>query len=362
MRTRWRSEHKTSMSDRKPYLRADLDRLPAYTPAHVPDPRRVIKLDSNENHYGPSPRVRAALAAADTWQYYFGQDELRAELAAYAGVRPENIVITNGGDESIDLTLRAALEPGAVVLDAPPSFEMYRILALANRARVVEVPRGERFALDTDAVCRAAAAENARVIALASPNNPDGGLLPRQELVRLLELPALVLLDEAYYEFSGETAVDLLPTHHNLALVRTFSKWAGLAGLRIGYVIASPEFAGGLHRLRAPYNVNLAALIAARESLRDVDYLMANVRASNAERERVRGALLELGWLDPLPSATNFLLVKVSGRAPQDVRRALLERGIMIRAYSSAVLQDYVRFSIGTPAMNDAVLTALREL
>lgn len=341
------------------FLRRDLDALPDYTPAHVTDPQRVIKLDSNENAYGPSPRVLAALADTRTWQYYSGQDDLRARLAEYAGVRGENIVVTNGGDESIDLVLRAVLEPGDTVIDAPPSFEMYRIFTVANRGRVIEVPRRDDFSLDTAAVLRAAAVSGARVICLASPNNPDGGLLPRAELLRLMELPVLVMLDEAYFEYAGTSAVDLLARFPNLVIVRTFSKWAGLAGLRAGYVIAAPQFANALHKLRAPYNVNLAAMIAARESLKDADYLLNNVRVTIAERERVRAAISKIDWLDPLPSSTNFLLVRVRVGEPARIRHALAGQGILIRAFKSERLHDHIRISIGTPEMNDALLNAL---
>jgi histidinol-phosphate aminotransferase len=346
----------------KKLIRADLESMPDYTPVHGVDPQRVIKLDSNENAYGPSPRVLAALAETRTWQYYFGQEQLAEALAQYSQVQPENIVVTNGGDEALDLTLRAVLEPGDVVLDAPPSFEMYRIYTLANRAVVLDLPRRDDFSLDVERVIRASQLPHVKAIVLASPNNPDGGLLPRQDLLGLLELPLLVVLDEAYFEFAGESAVDLLPQHPNLVIVRTFSKWAGLASLRVGYIIAARNFAHALHKLRSPYNVNWAGLVAASESLKDKEYLMGNVRKLIDERERMRAPLERLGWLAPLPSHTNFLLLRVREQNPQQVRLWMAERGIWIRAFQSARLRDYIRISIGTPPMNDAVLQALQEL
>jgi histidinol-phosphate aminotransferase len=346
----------------KNLLRADLALLPDYTPAHVSDPRAVIKLDSNENAYGPSPRVLAALGDTRTWQFYFGQDDVRAQLANYANVAPENIVITNGGDESIDLVLRAVLEPRDIVIDAPPSFEMYRISAIANRGTVLDIPRDENFLLDVDALVRAHAENSIKAICLASPNNPDGKLLPRADLLRILRLGSLVLLDEAYFEYAGETGVELLPTYPNLVIVRTFSKWAGLAGLRIGYVIASPEFINALQKLRAPYNVNWAGLIAIRESLNDADYLMQNVRTTIAERERMCAALKALDGFDPIPSQTNFLTIRVQGRDPQTVKQQLAARGILIRAFRSPRLSEYIRISIGTPEQNAQVLQALQDL
>lgn len=359
-----KNEHKSPFRD---LLRADLAALPEYTPAHVTDPRAVIKLDSNENAFGPSPRVLAALADIRTWQFYFGQDDVREQLAKYAKVAPENLVITNGGDESIDLVLRAVLENGDGVIDAPPSFEMYRISTIANRGRVVDVPRREDFSLDTDALLRACedAAEGGspiKAICLASPNNPDGTLLPRADLRRILGTGKLLMLDEAYFEYANESAVKLQKEYPNLVIIRTFSKWAGLAGLRVGYVIAAPEFVNALHKLRAPYNVNWAGLVAAMESLNDAAYLLENVRATIAERERMCAAFAGLGWLEPIPSRTNFLLIRVRGREPQAVKHALAQRGILIRAFRSPRLKDYIRISIGTPEQNEAVLGALREI
>lgn len=344
------------------FLRSDLAAMSDYKPAHVADPRAVIKLDSNENAFGPSPRVLEALSDARTWQFYFGQAEARAQVAKYAGVAPENVVITNGGDEAIDLILRVVLENGDVVIDAPPSFEMYRVWATANRARVMDVPRFENFALNVDGIIHACQTANAKIICLASPNNPDGQLLPRADLLRLLELGALVMLDEAYFEFTGESAVDLLPQFANLVIVRTFSKWAGLAGLRVGYVIAAAEIISALHKLRAPYNVNVAGLIALRESLNDVAYLMHNVRATIAERERMRGEFEKLGWLEPLPSQTNFLLLRVRGREAQELQQQLAQNKILIRAFKSPRLRDYVRIAVGTLEQNNQVLDALQRL
>lgn len=344
------------------FLRPDLDALPEYTPAHVTDPRRVIKLDSNENTYGPSPRVLAALGDEQTWHFYAGQDDVVKQLAAYAGVPSENLVMTNGGDESIDLVLRAVLEQGDAVIDAPPSFEMYRISVIANRGRVVDVPRDETFALDTQAVIRAAQSENVQAICLASPNNPDGKLLPRADLLQILDLGVLVMLDEAYYEYSDETVVALIAQYPNLVIVRTFSKWAGLAGLRVGYVIADSAFIHGLHKLRAPYNVNLAGLVAVRESLNDAAYLMQNVRATIAERGHMCRELAQLGWLEPIPSKTNFLLIRVRDRDPQTIKQQLAEKNILIRAFRSLRLKNYIRISIGTPDQNAQVLKALQNL
>jgi histidinol-phosphate aminotransferase len=261
-----------------------------------------------------------------------------------------------------DVLLRAFKEWNApqthLVLVGGRDFEVQELKAMA---RELEITARVQFAGRQTARPERREGSNVKAICLASPNNPDGSLLPRADLLRLLQVPALVMLDEAYFEFAGTSAVDLIPEYPNLAIVRTFSKWAGMAGLRVGYIIASPEFANALHKLRAPYNVNWAGLVAARESLNDADYLLNHVRATVAERERMRVELANLGWLAPLPSYTNFLLLRVHKHEPQQVKQFLAQQGILIRAFKSQRLREYIRLSIGTPEMNDAVLNALRQ-
>ncbi len=342
--------------------RSDLDQLPEYSTSPVPDLTRVAKLDMNENPYGPSPRALEAIRHTQSWQFYAHQEELRRALADYAGVQYENVVVTNGADESIDLVLQAVLEPREVVIDCPPAFEMYRITALAHRGRVVEVPRREDFSLDLPAVLEMARRAPARVVMLCSPNNPDGASLPRADLLRILELPALIVMDEAYAEFSGESAADLVGRYHNLAVLRSFSKWAGLAGLRVGYALLPSSLANGVLKLKAPYNVNAAGLVAAMASLQDREHLMANVRALIEQRDRMAKELAALSWIQPLPSGGNFILCRVRDIEPHALREELAKRDILIRAYHSPRLQEYVRISAGTPEQTDRVLAAFREL
>jgi histidinol-phosphate aminotransferase len=297
-----------------------------------------------------------------SWQYYPRQDRLRVALASYLGSEPSGIVLSNGADESIDLLLRTILDPGQTVIDCPPSFEMYRIYARVNRGRVIEVDRGENFTLDAVEVGRVAERVHPKVIIVASPNNPDGGILPREDLKRLLATRALVVLDEAYAEFAGESAVSLIPQYGNLVILRTFSKWAGLAGLRVGYAVLDPALAAEIGKFRSPYNVNAAGVIAASASLDDVGHLMARVSAIVRERERMMTALARLGFLRPLPSRANFLLSRVVGLDAYKVKDYLSRRGILIRAFTTPRLREYIRISIGTSEQNDMVLAALGEL
>ncbi len=344
------------------FHRADLERLPEYVPSARPELKQVVKLDMNENPYGPSPRAIKALASAQEWHYYPEQEELRAALAAYVCVPPENIVLGNGSDESIDLLLRATLEPGDTVIDCPPSFQMYGVTARANRATLVEIPRRNDFSLDLEKVIFTVRSTNAKVVLLASPNNPDGGLLPRADLEALLALPSLIVVDEAYAEFAGESAVDLTTHHDNLVILRTFSKWAGLAGLRIGYAIMPASLARAVLKLKGPYNVNAAALIAARASLDDLDYLSSRVAAIVAERERMSAELARFWFLQPFPSRANFVLCGLNGLRARELRAELFDRGILIRSYQAPPLKNHVRITIGTPEQNELVLKALRAI
>lgn len=379
--------------DATQFLRQDLNTFPPYSMGHTPLAKlgKYIKLDLNENNFGPSPKALAALAAMPYYHRYVEQEELRKAIARYVGVDVEHIVTSNGADEIIDLVQRIFLDRGDAIIDCPPSFEMFAFFARLNGARIIEVPRREDFSVDMDAIERVVSSSkfqvsgsrfqvqsltlneprtlntepetwNLKLIFVASPSNPDGGVLSREDVERLLALPIVVVLDEAYAEFAGESYATRVPSQPNLIVLRTFSKWAGLAGLRIGYCIAPKPIAAKLLQCKPPENVNAAANVAARASLDDLDYLMANVRRIIAARERMAVELAKLGWLQPLPSRANFLLCRVVGRTGKEVRDALAARGILIRAFGSPRLRDYVRIAIGRPEENEAVLRALCDL
>ncbi len=323
---------------------------------------RICRLDTNENPFGASPRARAALAEMRHWNRYASQDELLPEIASYVGVDPAHVVASNGADEMIDLVQRMFLAPGDAVVDCPPAFEMYAHFGRLNGARVLEVPHREDFSLDVDGIEAVVAREHPKIIFLANPNNPDGGSATPEQIERLLALPLLVVLDEAYAEFSGESYAGRVPTQPNLVVIRTFSKWAGLAGLRIGYCVAPAAIAELIMRTKSPYNVNAAAIVAGRASLEDKEYLMANVRRIIAERERLSAGLAHTGLLQPLPSRANFLLCRVLGCDAHRIRDALAARGILIRAFASPRLRDFVRISVGTPEQDDMLLKALEQI
>jgi len=227
--------------------------------------------------------------------------------------------------------------------------------------KLVEVPRDENFAVNVNAV-KAAIGKKPKIILLANPNNPTGTIIPRQDILEVVDTGLPVLVDEAYYVFSGETVAPLVSQYQNLMVLRTFSKWAGLAGLRVGYGIFPPKIADYLLKIKPPYNVNVAALVAVQESLKDIDYLFDRVRAIIAERESLFGELKKLKWLRPFPSRANFILCLVLNGRARELQQKLQDKGILVRYFDQPLLQNSIRISVGKPEHTDALIKTLWAL
>ncbi len=349
-----------------------LDRIEPYEPPDLDAAARqaglnkgaLIRLSANENPFGPSPRVAEALASFDEYQFHPGYGRLREAVARYAGVAPDQVVLSNGADEMIDLLIRLFVEPGEGVVTCPPTFSMYDFYTRVNRCRPWTAPRREDLSLDVSAVEETVRQSQgaARLLFVASPGNPSGQAIAVEVMERLLELPVMVAVDEAYIEFGGESVAPLLADRRNLVVIRTFSKWAGLAGLRLGYALLQGELAACLRRIRPPYNVNAAAVVAALATLDDVEAVQVNVSRLIEERERLIEGLAAIPWLEPLPSQTNFVLVQVKGRDALALVDDLAREGILIRDFSSAAMAGYVRISVGTPEQTEALLEVLRGM
>jgi histidinol-phosphate aminotransferase len=351
----------------QPHLRE----MPAYEPVEpidvvaarlgIPE-KQIAKLDGNENPYGPSPRVAEALGSYGYYHIYPdpAQGKVRQAVARYVGAEPEQIFFGVGSDEILSILAQIILAPGDRLVTAPPTFGMYEFLGHVRDAGVVNVPRREDFSLDTPELQRALA--GAKMVFLASPNNPTGNPLPGEELESLLKQDALVVVDEAYAEFSGESAVDLIARHDNLVVIRTFSKWAGLAGLRIGFAVMSPSLIDLIWRIKVPYNLSVAAEQAVLVSLEDRETLMRNVQLILGERERMFERLRAISWLRPYPSAANFILCDVSGIEARTVRDELRRQGILIRYFDSPMLRNCIRVSVGKPEHTDRLIEALDQI
>lgn len=345
----------------EPYEPPDLDA--AARRAGV-DRGDLIRLIANENPFGPCPQVLEALADFDEYHLHPDYGPLRKGVARYAGVAPAQVVLSNGADEMIDLLIRLFVEPGEGVITCPPTFAMYDFYTRVNRCRSLAAPRHEDLSLDVDAVEQVVRGGDvvARLLFLASPGNPSGQAVPLEMIRRLLELPVVVAVDEAYIEFGGESALSLLVDHDNLVIIRTFSKWAGLAGLRLGYALLEPGLARSLRRICPPYNVNSAAVVAAMATLDNLGALQADVTRLVQERERLREALAEIPWVEALPTQTNFVLTRIRGRDARSVVDGLAREGILVRDFSSSEMAEYVRISVGSRAQNDALLEVLRRM
>ncbi len=355
-------------------IRGDIQSMDAYTPTtsldvfaqrlglNVDD---LIKLDANENPFGPSPRVVEALASLPNMQVYPDPESgrLRELLAAYTGAPAAQILCGAGADELIEIILQLFIEPGDVIIDTPPTFAMYSFNAPLYHARVVNVYRNADFSLDVPAIEAAVERHRAKLVFLCSPNNPSGNLIEPAQIERLLELPATLVVDEAYIEFAdADSLAPRVGDIPNLIVLRTMSKWAGLAGLRIGYGIFPPQLMSHLRKIKQPYNVNLAADIAAQASLEDIDTLMLRVRQLVEQRRRLEVAFAELPFLAPYPSQSNFVLNRVHGMGASELRDQLAREGIIVRYYDKPRLRDHIRISAGKPEQVDRLLEVLREV
>lgn len=352
-------------------IRPHLADVQTYDPVDPPEllaqqagipPEQIVKLNGNENPYGSSPK--AARAVADTPLHIYPdplQRSIREALAGYTGAGPERIIAGAGSDELIDLLFRLFVSPGDKVLDCDPTFGMYGFCARVAGAHVESVPRDELFEIDVDAVKRALG-PTTRIIFLASPNNPTGNLAAESQVRELLDTGLIVVVDEAYYEFCNHTVADMVGDYENLVVLRTLSKWAGLAGLRVGYGIMNPSLVQHIIDIKSPYNINVAAEAALLASIEDAPALLENVGLIVEERERMTRLLYEMPGVTPWPSAGNYILCQFApGRAGQ-VYQGLAKRGIFVRDFRSERLKDCFRVAVGLPRETDAFIGALRDL
>ena len=329
-------------------------------------PDEIIKLDANENPYGPVPQVRQALGELPFPHIYPDPEsrDLRESLAAWTGVPVKNLVAGAGADELIDLIMRLVLDPGDTILNCPPTFGMYSFDASIQAANVVNIPRRPDFSLDLEAIEQAARREQAKLLFLTSPNNPDGSLAPPDQVQRLLDLPLLLVLDEAYVDFAKgrQSMQQAVLEQTNLIVLRTFSKWAGLAGMRVGYGIFPDALLPHLWKIKQPYNVSVAASTAAIVSLQHKDALELNRQKLLTERDRLYERLKTVPYLQPYPSEANFILSRVLDRDARQLKLDLASRGILIRYFRKPGLEDKIRISVGKPEHTDRLINALMEM
>lgn len=341
-----------------------IQNLHAYVPGEQPQGDGWVKLNTNENPYPPSPRVGEAVAAELELLRKYPEPtsaKLREVIGEHFGFSAANVIIGNGSDNILDLITRCFVsDPGAG--HTVPSYSLYPVVAGMSGQGLVDVDFDRSMSLDVEAL----AATEAKVFFLTNPNAPTGVAFPLSAIEAALQaIDGLLVVDEAYVDFGGESALALLKEYENLIVVRTFSKSYGLAGMRVGFALASPAIIGMLDRVRDAYNLDRVAQAAAQAAFEDVEYFEAQRQKVIATREATRSALDELGWFT-YPSAANFLFTEpknAAGESGPDVARSLFEclktERVLVRYFPKHPLTcAFIRVSIGTDAEMQAFLTA----
>jgi histidinol-phosphate aminotransferase len=344
-------------------FREAIQRMAPYVPGEQPRPgEHLVKLNTNENPYPPSPRVRRAVAHAvlgSALKLYPAPqaDDFVAAAARRFGVPPRMILAGNGSDELLAMLFRATLGPGDRVAWATPTYSLYDTLAAVQEARAITPPLGPNFELPFEALVRA----RARLTIVCNPNSPSGTLTPRRTLERLARRlrPRLLAIDEAYVDFAEENALSLVRRLPNVLVLRSLSKSYSLAGMRLGLCFAHPAIVEQLRKVKDSYNLSRVAIAAGAAALDDEAWMRRNVERVKRTRAAVVERLRRMGFEVP-PSSANFVLARMAGRDLGPLAAALRRRGILVRYFRS--WPDALRISIGTPAEMGALFKALEPL
>jgi histidinol-phosphate aminotransferase len=320
-----------------------------------------LRLDMNESTTGCSPRVLAKLNSIDagTLAKYPRREDGEKLVAESLGVMPAQLLLTNGADEAIDLLCRAYLEPGDEIVIVVPTFAMYEVFAQMENAKVVRVPTGPEFRFPTQGVLDALSSKT-RIVVICNPNNPTGVTVARADMLKIIQAApdAAILLDEAYFDFCGETLIDQIGQLRNLFIARTFSKAYGLAGMRLGVMVGDQEQMSVLRRMASPFNVNTFAIECLAEALADRQFVANYVAQVVASREWLRRELEQLQFKS-WPSAGNFILCRF-GDEKKAILDALRARAISLRDRPDC--QGCVRITIGTQPEMEKLMTELKQV
>lgn len=322
---------------------------------------KLIKLNANENPYGTAPLVRQAITKTPL-NYYPSSNytKLRKALAKYNNIDAKQIIVGNGSDELIDLLLRLVLEKDEKVINCPPTFGMYEVLVNLNRGRLISVPRNKDYSLNVKAILKQIK-DDVKIIFLCNPNNPTGNITSTADIETLLQSDKLLVIDEAYYEFAKITQLKLLNKYPNLIILRTLSKWAGLAGLRIGYAMMDAFLTSQLMKIKLPYTINVAGESAAITALQNLNFFQGLIKKVTDERQRVYRELSVIPALQVYPSYGNFLFVKVKNNNYNKLKKTFEKNKIAIRYYDFPLTPNALRITIGKPEQNNKVVALLKD-
>ena len=342
------------------YFRDTIEQMEGYVPGFQPKSSNVIKLNSNENPWPPSPKVFEAiskLTALDLQRYpQAAGDDFRAAAATVLGVNPENIICTNGGDDLLTICFRAFCDADRPVAYAQPTYSLYPVLAILQECPQIELDRDKNGSLDE------LAKVDAPLTIVCNPNAPTCDFIPVEKLSDLAgKLSGVLLIDEAYVDFAEENALGLIKDLDNVVILRSMSKGYSLAGIRFGFGIASESLIDGMMKIKDSYNVDAVTLAAATAAISDQPFLKANVEKIVSERGRVIEQLRLMGF-EVGDSQTNFILAQYDNGSAKDIYQKLTQQEIYIRYFELPDLGDKLRITIGTPQQNDKLLAALKKI
>jgi len=346
-----------------PYLRRHIDAMAGYGPGEQPgEGERVVKLNTNENPYPPSPRVLEVLRKTDWTVLRKYPDpmatKVRRLVAERFDVLPEQVLCGNGSDELLTLCVRAVVGEGERVAWPTPTYSLYPVLADIQGAEAVEVPTGLDFTAPIDDLAQA----DARLLFLCNPNAPTGVHTPDTDVLDLADrFGGVVVVDEAYADFGPGSVIGAVEDRDNVLVLRTLSKSYSLAGLRFGYAVGPAALIAGLAKCKDSYNCDAVSIEAAAAALQDEDWMRANVQRIRAERSRLSERLTALGF-GVTPSEANFLLARPPAGRAERLYEALKSRGILVRYWNLPRLDDKVRITVPAPEETDALLAAVADL
>jgi histidinol-phosphate aminotransferase len=343
------------------YFRANIEKVKGYEPGFQPKQTDVVKLNTNENAYPPSPAVMEALAQITPEQLRRYPDPLgnafRQAAAQVNGVEPDNIMCCNGGDELLTIAVRAFCDQTRPVAYPTPTYSLYPVLANIQNCSAIEVPFDTEFNLPAKL-----AGTGATLTIVCNPNAPTASFVGIDELASLADdLPGVLLVDEAYVDFAPDSATRLVRELPNVIVLCSMSKGYGLAGLRFGYAMAPNDLIEGLMKVKDSYNVDAVAIALAAAAIRDQKHFRENVEKVKAERGRLTDQLRELGFVVP-DSAANFVLAQSSDPAAAEIYQQLARRNIYVRYFDLPGLADKLRITVGTPQQDEKLISALKEI
>lgn len=354
-----------AVADALRHVKPAVRQIAAYT---LQARRAEIKLNQNENPYDLPQQLKQrvlAQALARPWSRYpdFDPRELLEKLAAFSGWKSDGVLAGNGSNELIEALLLVTVAAGTRVVVPETTFTLYALLTKVLGGELLQVPLGPELEYDAAELRQVRAGVDAPLTIVCSPNNPTGGVMPQAELARMCEeTDGLVVVDEAYHEFSRQSAVPLLAEHKNLVVLRTFSKAMAMAGLRVGYLLAAPELVREINKARLPYNLNFFSQLAALLALDSWEELRAVVERVILAREELLHKLYRVPGVKPYPSQANFILFELLEADPKAVFESIYRRGVLIRDVTSYPrLSRCLRVSVGTQEQNEAFLAGLRH-